>query len=67
MFRRHIADLGLRNLADARSGGGRLDDVGSNVDTGDLRQEYAEVTLLHLELTDWRSDLGGERTAVATW
>ena len=32
---------------------------GNNVDAGDLRQEYAEVSLLHLELTDRRGDLGG--------
>ena len=40
-------------------GAGRLDRAGSNVDAGDLRQEYAEVSLLRLELTDRRSDLGG--------
>ena len=40
-------------------GAGRLDRAGSNVDAGDLCQEYAEVSLLHLELTDRRGDLGG--------
>jgi len=40
-------------------GGGRLNRAGSNVDAGDLRQEYADVWLLRLELTDRRSDLGG--------
>src|SRR5262249_25184720 len=48
-----------RNPADARTGEGRLNRAGSNVDGGDLCQEYADVQLLGLELTDWRSDLGG--------
>jgi hypothetical protein len=33
------------NLADAQARGGRLNRAGSNVDAGDLRQEYAEVLL----------------------
>src|SRR5262249_58313347 len=48
-----------RNLADAGAGGGRLNRARSNIDAGDLRQEYADVSLLRLELTDWRRDLGG--------
>ena len=32
---------------------------GQRANAGDLRQEYAEVLLPHLELTDWRRDLGG--------
>src|SRR5262249_2494601 len=48
-----------RNLADAGARGGRLNRAGSKVDSGDLRQEHAGVLLLRLELTDWRSDLGG--------
>src|SRR5262249_62270264 len=47
------------NLANARARGGGLNRAGSNVDAGDLRQEYGDVSLLRLELTDWRSDLGG--------
>ena len=34
-----------------------MDRAGSKVDAGHLRQEYADVSLLHLKLTDWRSDL----------
>src|SRR5580704_7321758 len=48
-----------RNLADARARGGRLNRAGSNVDAGDLRQEYADVSLLRLKLADRRSDLSG--------
>src|SRR6185436_12058681 len=48
-----------RNLADAHARGRRLDDAGSNIDAGDLCQEYAEVSLLRLELTDGRGDVGG--------
>ena len=48
-----------RDLADAHARRGRLDYAGSNVDAGDLRQEYTEVRLLHLELTDRRGNLGG--------
>ena len=32
----------------------RIDRAVSEANAGDLRQEYAEVSLLHLELTDWR-------------
>jgi hypothetical protein len=50
----------IRLCGRPRSGrGGRLNRAGSNVDAGDLRQEYADVTLLRLELTGRRSDLGG--------
>src|SRR6516164_2345455 len=47
------------DLADAYARGGRLDGAGSNVDASDIRQEYADVSLLRLELTDGRGDLGG--------
>ena len=47
------------NLANAGPRTGRIDRAVSEANAGDLRQEYAEVSLLHLELTDWRSDLGG--------
>ena len=40
-------------------GRGRLNRAGSNVDARDLRQKYAEVSLLHLELTDRRGDVSG--------
>jgi hypothetical protein len=42
--------------ADAYARGRRLDRAGCNVDAGDLRQEHAEVSLLHLELPDGRGD-----------
>jgi hypothetical protein len=47
-----------RDFANAHARGRRLDRTGSNLDSGDLRQEHAEVFLLHLELTDRRGDLG---------
>src|SRR5262249_39157683 len=47
-----------RDLADAHARGVRLDRAGSNVNAGDLREEYADVSLLCLELTDRRRDLG---------
>src|SRR5262249_22648225 len=46
-----------RDLADPR--GGRLNRAGGNINAGDLRQEYADVSLLRLELADRRGDLGG--------
>src|SRR5262249_42534377 len=46
------------DLADAHARGVRLDRAGSNVNAGDLREEYADVSLLCLELTDRRRDLG---------
>jgi hypothetical protein len=46
-----------RDLAHAHAWGGRLDCAGSNVDTGDLRQDYAEVLLLHLDPTDGCGDV----------
>jgi hypothetical protein len=48
-----------RDLADAYPRGGRLNRAGSNVDARNLRQEYAEVSLPHLELTDRCCDFGG--------
>jgi hypothetical protein len=48
-----------RNLANARARGGRLNRAGSNVDGGDLRQEYADVSLLRLELANRRRYFGG--------
>jgi hypothetical protein len=48
-----------RDLADACARGGRLNRTGSNVDARNLSQEYAEVSLLHLELTDRHGDFGG--------
>jgi hypothetical protein len=48
-----------RNLADAGAWGGGLNRAGSNIDAGDLRQKDCDVSLLRLELTDWRSDFGG--------
>src|SRR5262249_35352960 len=47
-----------RDLADTHARGGRFDRAGSNVDGGHLSQEYGDVLLLRLHLTDWRSDLG---------
>src|SRR5262249_57157217 len=48
-----------RDLMDAGAWGGRFDRAGSNVHAGDLRQEYGDVSLLRLKLTNRRSDLGG--------
>src|SRR5262249_56991147 len=48
-----------RDLADAHARGVRLNRAGTNVNTGDFRKEYADVSLLRLKLTNRRSDLGG--------
>ena len=48
-----------RDLADARAWRRRLNRAGSNIDAGDLRQEYDDISLLRLELTDRCSDLSG--------
>src|SRR6516164_2757059 len=47
------------DLADAHARGRCLDGAGNNIDAGDLRQEHAEVSLLDLELSDRRRDIGG--------
>src|SRR5262249_36053505 len=48
-----------RDLADTHARGGRLNCAGSNVGGGHLSQEYGDVLLLRLHLTDWPSDQGG--------
>src|SRR5262249_50789942 len=47
-----------RDLMDAGARGGRLNRARFNVDARDLRQEYRDVSLLRLKLTNRRSDLG---------
>src|SRR5262249_12260907 len=47
------------NLAYTRAGEGRLNRAGSNVNAVDLSQDYADIPLFGLKLTDGRSDLGG--------